>query len=54
MAMQLTSTNNATFTLAAGETEVTATITAQADMVDDPDETIVIQAKVGTGPASIQ
>ena len=45
--MQLTSTP--TFTLAAGETEVTATITAQADMVDDPDETIVIQAKVGTG-----
>ena len=45
------STNNPTFTLAAGETEVTATVTAQADMVEDPDETIVIQAKVGEGTA---
>ena len=46
---QLPSTG--TFTLAAGETEVTATVTALADAVDDPGEIIVIQAKVGAGTA---
>ena len=40
-----------TFTLAAGETEVTATVTALADDVADDGETIVIQAKVGADTA---
>ena len=40
-----------TRSLAAGETELSFTITAIADEVDDPDETLVIQAKVGAGTA---
>ena len=42
---------SATRSLDAGESELSFTITALADEVDDPDETLVIQAKHGAGTA---